>query len=331
MNRFLTFCAFLCATLSAIGCNEPTRPVNPYGPYGPNGGPPVVNPFTDPASYPGANPYGPQPYQPATPPWMTPANPYTPQPCPGPNCPPRTPTPSYPPIWNNADALGGGGTLGREIDLGARVAPVNLAAAVEPKRAGFGLLNRSAKPSPAPARATPKRLNPADYGITLGPGETLLQVGPTRTIHNAPPSNFLARPPVMPRPDSDAAPTVTAPDCPTGTCPNVSKPTQATKQPTNPLEQVKEGRFACQRCGRAVVGDDWHEVWADDDTPLTCLCEQCWATITPAARMGFMQAYAVGLPVGSTIGSTTSGDSKNGASLELSPVVLDAIKEAANK
>jgi hypothetical protein len=46
--------------------------------------------------------------------------------------------------------------------------------------------------------------------------------------------------------------------------------------------------------------------------------------------MNYMKAYAGGWPVGSTVGGLV--DAKTGATAEtLSPVVLDAIKEAAIK
>jgi hypothetical protein len=254
----------------STGCDMPKQPGPPNGP---------ASPFIDPAIFPGVPSVNPVPN------WQ-PANPYAPPYCP-PNCPgPRCPV--------------NGVGLGREIDNGSSAAPVDQLAAAEPKRAG----PRAIANGRSTTRNSPRPLNPADYGIRLNPGETLVHVGPSRPMQNP----ATVGPRTMPKPS--AGPNGS---CPNGKCPNVTKPNQTTAGPT-PLEETKQGRFACQRCGRSVVGDQWHEVWADDDTPLTCLCQTCWAAITPAERMAQLKAYAGGAIVG-----------------DLSPVVMDAIKEAAHK
>ncbi|MEP3930985.1 hypothetical protein, partial [Rhodopirellula bahusiensis] len=86
--------------------------------------------------------------------------------------------------------------------------------------------------------------------------------------------------------------------CPNGNCPQA--------------ESVKQGIFACQRCKRPTVGAGWHELWADDGTALTCLCETCWRTMSPNQRAAELMRYAKTQTVGS-----------------LSPIVQDAIENAA--
>lgn len=235
------------------------------------------NPFADPA--------GPsQPYP-------SPPNPYAPpNPCPDGKC----PAPNY-------DAQ----TLGREINTGGS-SLVNFAAMIEPKGETKGDCPTCPKPAPQANQVTrPVRyVGPVRYTgppqytgprIRLNPGEVLLSVGPVRVSSpqsqaSNPPRNWQS----MPRPES---PPVAAAICPDGSC-----------------DAPREGAFACQRCGAKTVGDQWHELWADDDTPLTCLCEKCWAIMSPNERAAELGKYAREQSAGA-----------------ISPVVVEAIREAAKQ
>lgn len=125
----------------------------------------------------------------------------------------------------------------------------------------------------------------------LAPGETFLGWGPSRVV--TPASNSAT---TMPPPATTRTPT--AATCPDGNCP----------------QAVKEGTFACQRCKRPTVGAGWHELWADDGTALTCLCETCWRALSPSQRAAELQKYAKTQTVGA-----------------LSPIVQDAIQSAAKR
>lgn len=57
-------------------------------------------------------------------------------------------------------------------------------------------------------------------------------------------------------------------------------------------DRPREGAFACYRCGRRTVGDEFFELWADDGTPLTCVCRQCWRAMGNAERKAQLEAYA---------------------------------------
>ncbi|MEM9825099.1 MAG: hypothetical protein AAF958_00845 [Planctomycetota bacterium] len=160
-----------------------------------------------------------------------------------------------------------------------------------------------AAPRPMPL---PTRVNrPAVYsvssnrspGFNLAPGEVLLSVGPLRPLSTnrytvSPPSRLLM-PPV-----SQPTPQITVDRCPDGSC-----------------DTPREGAFRCARCGQPTVGRDWHQVWADDGTPLTCLCESCWRQLDPKAREFYMRSYAA----------------KSGIRLEFRPVVSDSIRHAASQ
>lgn len=63
-------------------------------------------------------------------------------------------------------------------------------------------------------------------------------------------------------------------------------------------DRPREGVFRCRRCGQPKVGQEWKELWADDSTPLTCLCRDCWARTTPAERAAHLRGYiaAANLP-----------------------------------
>ncbi|TWU17979.1 hypothetical protein [Allorhodopirellula heiligendammensis] len=54
---------------------------------------------------------------------------------------------------------------------------------------------------------------------------------------------------------------------------------------------LREGVFRCARCSKSVVGKDWHELWADDNTPMTCLCEQCWQVASAGEKRSYLTSY----------------------------------------
>lgn len=56
--------------------------------------------------------------------------------------------------------------------------------------------------------------------------------------------------------------------------------------------EIKHGAFRCERCGRATVGRQWKEIWADDGTSLLCLCRTCYDTTTPAQREDVLRRFA---------------------------------------
>lgn len=185
-------------------------------------------------------------------------------------------------------------SLGQEIQSNASTL-VNVEAANESK--GQNCPNCPQRPSrPVIVQRTPAAVQPTVQPsrtvtgvwppIRLRPGEVLLSVGPPRPVQPA-----ASR--VMPRPALPSA----AP---------------APSRRTDP--DIREGVFACQRCGRSTVGREWHEVWADDDTPLTCLCNDCWYAISPAERSAELQRFARGRIRG-----------------DLSPIIKDAIREASQK
>ena len=65
----------------------------------------------------------------------------------------------------------------------------------------------------------------------------------------------------------------------------------ATKAFGKPFDGAREGAFACDRCRRATVGEEWKELWTDDDTPLTCLCQQCWRESSAIEKREILNAY----------------------------------------
>lgn len=56
-------------------------------------------------------------------------------------------------------------------------------------------------------------------------------------------------------------------------------------------DRPREGAFACYRCGRRTVGDEFFELWADDGTPLTCMCKQCWRAMGNDERKSQLESY----------------------------------------
>jgi hypothetical protein len=75
--------------------------------------------------------------------------------------------------------------------------------------------------------------------------------------------------------------------------PVVLQPAQV--QPTASVSSAdtpRTGAFQCDRCKQPTVGEDWQEIWADDDTPLTCLCRDCWASMSPTQRTESLKAFA---------------------------------------
>lgn len=56
-------------------------------------------------------------------------------------------------------------------------------------------------------------------------------------------------------------------------------------------ERPREGAFMCFRCGRRTVGAEFKELWADDGTSLTCLCQQCWRSMSVAEKRSQLERY----------------------------------------
>jgi hypothetical protein len=200
----------------------------------------------------------------------------TPDNCPDGVCPPRR----------------DGDTLGREVG-GRPTAVVNLVALDEPK-SDCPPCNVAKQPPSQTVARSPVITRPASSPVVgppirLRPGEVLLHVGPPRVVRPVV-SGSINKP--MPQTPTVAPPVVQASDTP------------------------REGVFVCQRCGKAVVGKEWHELWADDDTPLTCLCKTCWATLSPEDREAELMRYARG---------------SRGDAAYVSPVVVEAIKEASQR
>ncbi len=74
---------------------------------------------------------------------------------------------------------------------------------------------------------------------------------------------------------------------------SVAQPSKvaASRPAVTVASDVRTGTFRCVRCNRGVVGDEWHEMWADDDTPMTCLCEQCWQSTTATEKRSHLTSY----------------------------------------
>lgn len=194
------------------------------------------------------------PSRPLDDPFATPCPTY-----PNPNCPDgRCPIPDY----QSAE------TFGHEVES-AGSHPVNTEAAEEVKsqcptcpQSTPSVRIRRPTSVPYTTRA-PNRYSP----VPLAPGEIFLGWGSIR-----PATPQYLTPSTMPRPATPAV--IDCPDCELS------------------VEKPREGAFACQRCKRKTVGSQWHELWADDGTPLTCLCESCWQSITPSERRSHLEAYA---------------------------------------
>lgn len=61
--------------------------------------------------------------------------------------------------------------------------------------------------------------------------------------------------------------------------------------PDSATHEVKQGRFACERCKQPTVGRDWQEIWSDDGTSILAMCRRCYATATPAQREATFRGY----------------------------------------
>jgi len=72
--------------------------------------------------------------------------------------------------------------------------------------------------------------------------------------------------------------------------PHVPVP-QPAAVPVSATEEVKEGRYQCERCKKPTVGRDWQEVWCDDGTSILAMCRRCYANSTPAQREASFRAY----------------------------------------
>lgn len=55
--------------------------------------------------------------------------------------------------------------------------------------------------------------------------------------------------------------------------------------------EVKQGRFLCERCKKPTVGRDWQEIWSDDGTSILAMCRSCYASSTPAQREATFRTY----------------------------------------
>lgn len=210
------------------------------------------------------------------PPTVLPASPYAPSPCGPDGCPC--------PI-NGEETVESYGT--EVSDHGSQV---NREATEEVKGDCPTCPNRVTRPTviaPRPIATRPplQIVHPSHLPLPkLAPGEVFMGWGPLVTK----PASI-----TMPRPKP--TPPAVAATCPDGKC-----------------EQVKQGIFACQHCGRSTVGAGWHELWADDGTPLTCLCESCWRSLSPNQRAAELRRYAKTQTIGA-----------------LSPIVQDAIESAS--
>jgi hypothetical protein len=60
----------------------------------------------------------------------------------------------------------------------------------------------------------------------------------------------------------------------------------------DPRKEAKTGGFVCSHCKRTKVGSQWHTDWAEDGTPITFLCEECYRKMTPNQRLVAYKAYA---------------------------------------
>jgi len=56
-------------------------------------------------------------------------------------------------------------------------------------------------------------------------------------------------------------------------------------------EAVKHGAFRCEICGKATVGEQWEELWTDDDISLMCVCKTCFAKASPQQREAAITSY----------------------------------------
>lgn len=79
--------------------------------------------------------------------------------------------------------------------------------------------------------------------------------------------------------------------------PQVTPPSQtrppATRSPSASAttEAVKHGAFRCEICGKATVGEQWEELWTDDDISLMCVCKECFAKASPEKREAAITSY----------------------------------------
>lgn len=56
-------------------------------------------------------------------------------------------------------------------------------------------------------------------------------------------------------------------------------------------ERPREGAFKCFRCERPTVGAEFHELWSDDGTSLTCICQQCWRSMSVTEKRSTLERY----------------------------------------
>jgi hypothetical protein len=254
--------------------------------------------------------------------------------CPNGQCPPQaTPNPfADQPTYQPAQPwLHDSTSMGREI-VGAPATLINHAAASEEKSGCPCASPQFARP-PVQSQSTiqlpvttipwqtHRIIGPPIY---LAPGERLIKVNPLPSVVTSQPSSIASQPTM---PLANASPQrcecpdckcldCTGPgcgccaDCPPGQCTTGNCSAVGT-----PDDQIpREGVFSCQRCKRPTVGAQWHELWAADDTSLTCLCESCWRSLSPDQRSTELQKYA-----------------RERSRGELSPVVSDAIREAVGQ
>jgi hypothetical protein len=140
-----------------------------------------------------------------------------------------------------------------------------------------------------PNYATPTYATPSP-GVPLRPGETLLHVGPWRTVTpplaTVPPIDQFG--PVRPDPlEPYRTPARKLPE----QIPLVDdggewgRPSRAVPDfDATPRGERKTGGYACANCRRPTVGEDWATQWTPEGTPITYLCRECWEKMTPEQR-----------------------------------------------
>lgn len=190
---------------------------------------------------------------------------------------------------------------GIEISNAAPLAPINYLAATESK---------SADPFACPT--CPNVFRPAPMPMASPPA-SMPMIAPAI----APPASMPMAPPASPAPkslDASNRHPLTGEPLPSGVrvvaidgkpvdaspapkSPPASSPVPAIGDQANAADipkggEIKHGAFRCERCGRATVGRQWKEIWADDGTSLLCLCRSCYESTTPTEREDVLRRFA---------------------------------------
>lgn len=108
--------------------------------------------------------------------------------------------------------------------------------------------------------------------------------------------------PVDPIPDPST-------DCPDGKCPLQATEKATAEKESGPgvrlaacqpclrpanvsaTDEVKTGTFNCGRCGRGVVGDEWHELRTPNGDSVLLMCKTCWDQSSPSERQAILARY----------------------------------------